>query len=241
MAIGRRQLGQILPRIDMAFDMSQASVDFSTVLARRFWALAAAAFAVGPFIAWQQVESVSPLVAAMVAMAMIVALTWFAEASGVAGWPVRLATFASGVCLSASLLPWTPELLGWLVVLAFAAIAVEDPKPRSEAIDGEGAESICDGSAGLAVSDEEDEDPSVVSSLVRRVQDGYETVEGIVTASANQPTHVVFHPPLSGVPEVELHDVDNCEARLAEATPYGFRVTTKNSGRIAFTAAAPAA
>ena len=219
----------------------------STASARRFWAIATAGVAVGPFLAWQETTQPSALAIAAISIASLVVLTWMSEACRVEGWPVRLITFAVGGSTSAALLPWNGSLIAWLVVLAFAAIAIEDSKPDDVApplsnTDAQSESDIPNVSGALnKEAAEEEDDPSVIASLVRRIENGIETVEGLVRAEADRPTHIVFHPPMSNTPEVELYDVDSCEPRLAEATPYGFRVTTKTGGRIAFSAAAPAA
>lgn len=217
-------------------------------LANRFWAVAIATIAVGPFLATQSIDTVGPLAVAAASLAAVVVLTWLAEASRVVGWPVRIATFAAGASASAALLPWSGELVAWLAVLAFASVAAEDAKPNVTKVAsddrghkiGHDLRSAVDSESAADNTDDEN-DPGLVSSLIRRIDDGIETVEGLVIANDDGPTHVVFHPPMANVPDVELHDVDNCEPRLAEATPYGFRVTTKAGGRVAYSASAPAA
>lgn len=207
-----------------------------TVASRRFWAITAAVIATGPF-ASHQLDDAQPLLVAAVSVAAMVLTTWLAEASEIRDWPQRLASLSVGISLSVALLPWTAPLAAWLVVLAFLAVAIANPSlPMTESTPSE-----TEPDATVESPPNDEDDPSLVASQTRRVDEGYETIEGLVLTPADGPAHVVFHPPLATTPEIELYDVDGCEPRLAEATPYGFRVTTKQAGRVAFTAAAPAA
>lgn len=205
---------------------------------RRFWAVTAFATLIGPLVAVGQREAFSPVAAATLSLGIVVLLSWLAESSAAAGWQVRAALFVAGASAAASFLPWQVELIVWLAVLGFAVVAVENP-PNAPALC-----SVAGETKELATEQrqlDETDDPSVVASLVRRIVDGVETVEGVFLASGDGPAHVVFHPPLSTTPEIELYELDECEPRLSEATPYGFRATTRQRGRIAFSASAPAA
>lgn len=212
------------------------------VVARRFWTIACTAILLGPFLAWQSDETFDVLSVAAGSLAIVVVLTWFAEASSVEGWPVRIATLAAAAAFSLALLPWSAGLAGWLVVLVFAAIAVEDRKPDLANVGDAVEPQPTPAAASSTLLDETPEsDDDIISSQVRRITDGYECVEGVVVSAAAGPTHVVFHPPLKTTPEIEIHAIDDCDARIAESTPYGFRVNTDGPGRIAFSAASPAA
>ena len=79
--------------------------------------------------------------------------------------------------------------------------------------------------------DEEEFDPSVTQSLVRRKLDSGEVIEGLLLAelepNARRATlHVAFCPPFEGDPKIEqLHQLDGPEARIevAEVRSYGAR------------------
>lgn len=212
-----------------------------TSIQKRFWAIMVIALSVGPFLQWQAATEFEPLIVVTFTLAGMVAMSWFAEACDVQGWWARLAVLLVGAGTSASLLPWSAPLAAWLVLLAYLSVAIGNPHPGlEEETSGASAGTNSSESESVLAAEEED-DPNLVASLVRRRADGVEMIEGLVEANDAGPTHVVFHPPLNAVPDVELHALDDCDARVAEKTPYGIRVMTSGPGRVAFTASAPAA
>lgn len=75
------------------------------------------------------------------------------------------------------------------------------------------------------------DDPSLIQHLIRTEQDGCQTIVGyfrVVLEPGQQRcvVHVPFSPPLSAVPQVEAHVLDDQDARVrvTDCQKYGLRV-----------------
>lgn len=193
---------------------------------RRF-AVLAAGVAAGGVVLGAGGPEFAPLMSAAASQAALIGLRWVGEACGVPAPRATGAAFAAAAIVAVATLGWWHGAL-WCGVLALAAAAVKANTAASAPVpDDEPFETP----AGQDAADDAE-----FSQTRRRFED-VEVVEG-VAAVADGPNHVVFHPPLGGPPEVELHPLDDLRVTLQETTPHGFRVSVKGEGRIAYAASA---
>lgn len=198
---------------------------------RRF-VLLASAVGVGGVVLGFEAQELHPLTPAAGSLAVLVGLRWAGEACGV---PARLATsaaLAAAAVVAVSLIGAWGGML-WVGVLALVAAALQSDTVTPDAATPDAA------TAARTTEEPVDEVASddAAFSQTRRHFEDVEVIEGVATV-AGGPNHVVFHPPMGGTPEVELHPLDDLRATLQEVTPHGFRVTVKGAGRIAYAASA---
>ena len=190
---------------------------------RRF-TLTAAGAAVGGVVLSVEAREVDPLTAAAGSLSALIGLRWAGEACGVPGRWASAASFAAAAVVALATLGWWDGVL-WCGVLAFVAAAV-----KADTAGGVSA-------ATESLESEQAPDEDADFTQTRRRFEDVEVIEGVATV-VDGPNHVVFHPPLGGDPEIELHPLDDLRVTLQETTPHGFRVTVKGAGRIAYAASA---
>ena len=219
---------------------------------RRWCLTAVAAVLLGPLVGPLLGDALPPVAAAGIAALLLVAVTWSAEGTFVSRPFVAAGGFWAATSVSLLTMRLDGSVVVWELALLLLAVACSDRIELSTpavSVAGEPASPVQDLEAPPPAATFEDvvepdmaegreDDPGLVQSLIRRDDGPAETVEGMIRCVGG-PNHVVLHPPLPSLPTVEVFPMsDGCEATVAEVTRFGFRLTVRGEGPVAYSAAA---